>query len=291
MRISALTFALAGALAASACSGPFAVKAASPAPTGDYVALGASYSAGPGLGEPRPGSPARCGQTMGGFPVLLAEELRLALFDVSCSGATSQNVLTGWKELPPQIDALTPSTTLVTVSVGGNDLSYIGNFFSAGCATDGTAQVAGRKFTCPALHKPTEAQFASVETNLREIAKQVRARSPKARLVFVPYLTLLPATSCAAAPIEPELRAISAETAHRLSRITRTVAEETGALVVPLDTESMSHTACDAAPWINGRNPPMAGDGIAWHPNLAGMRATTNAIVAALASNRRQAGR
>lgn len=287
MRFSALSLALAGGLAASACSGPTSVSAAAPAASGDYVALGASFAAGPGLGEIKPGSPARCAQTMGGYPTMLAEELRLALFDVSCSGATSQHVLTGWNELPPQIDALTPSTTLVTVTVGGNDLNYVGNFFSAGCAADGTAQVAGRKFTCPIPRRPTEAQFAAVEANLREIAKQVRARSPKARLVFVPYLTLLPSKPCAAAPIDAALWAIASETSDRLSRMTRTVAEASGAVLVPLDTQSLAHTACDAEPWTNGRKPAAAGDGIAWHPNLAGMRATTQAILTALAPAKR----
>jgi lysophospholipase L1-like esterase len=287
MRISALSLALAGALAASACSSPAAVNAASPAASGDYVALGASFAAGPGLGETKPGSPPRCAQTMGGYPTLLAEDLRLALFDMSCSGATSQHVLTGWNELPPQIDALTPSTSLVTVTVGGNDLNYVGNFFSAGCAADGTAQVAGRKFTCPVPRKPTQAQFAAVEANLREIAKQVRARSPKARLVFVPYLTLLPAAPCAAAPIDANLWAIAAETADRLSRMTRAVAVEADAVVVPLDTQSQSHTACDAQPWTNGRKAAMPGDGIAWHPNLAGMRATADAIVTTLTPAKR----
>jgi lysophospholipase L1-like esterase len=282
MKISAFALSLVGALAASACSGPSAVKAASPALTGDYVALGASYAAGPGLGEIKPGSPARCAQTMGGYPTLLAEDLRLTLIDASCSGATSQHVLTGWNELPPQIDALTPATTLVTVTVGGNDLNYVGNFFSSGCAPDGTAQVSGRKFTCPMPRKPTEAQFAAVEANLREIAKQVRARSPKARLVFVPYLTLLPALPCAAAPIDAELWAISSETADRLSRMTRQVAEEAGALLVPLDTESREHTACDSMAWTNGRKATAPGDGIAWHPNRAGMRATAAAIISAL---------
>ncbi|WP_198045923.1 SGNH/GDSL hydrolase family protein [Novosphingobium aquimarinum] len=282
MKISALAVALIAALAASACSGPATVKAASPALTGDYVALGASYSAGPGLGEIKPGSPTRCAQTMGGFPTLLAEDLRLALFDMSCSGATSQQVLTGWNELPPQIDALTPETTLVTVNVGGNDLNYVGNFFSAGCAPDGTAQVSGRKFTCPVPRKPTEAQFAAVEANLREIAKQVRARSPKARLVFVPYLTLLPSEPCPAAPIDAGLWTIASETADRLSRMSRQVAKESGALLVPIDTESREHTACDSVAWTNGRKAAAPGDGIAWHPNRAGMRATAAAILAAL---------
>ncbi|PEQ11470.1 hypothetical protein B2G71_16695 [Novosphingobium sp. PC22D] len=287
MRLSALFLAAAAALSATACVGPFAAGAAAPPFAGNYVALGASFAAGPGLGELKPGSPARCAQTMQGYPTLIAEQLRMALVDASCSGATTMHVLHGWKELPPQIDALTADTALVTVTVGGNDLNYVGNLFAASCAPDGTSQVAGRKFVCPEPRRPTEEQYAAVEANLREIASQVRTRAPNARLAFVTYLSLVPQTPCAAAPLSAQAVAISTEIADRLSAMTRRVAEEAGALLVPIDDESRLHTACDAEPWTWGARATVPGDGIAWHPNAAGMRATASAVIAALASRTR----
>ncbi len=64
---------------------------------------------------------------------LLAAQLRLRLTDASCGGATTAHVLAPWNELPAQIDAVTSDTRLVTITIGGNDLNYMGVLFAASC--------------------------------------------------------------------------------------------------------------------------------------------------------------
>jgi hypothetical protein len=98
-----------------------------------YVAIGSSFAAGPMLPPAKGGAPARCGQSMNNYPTLLAERFGMILTDRSCSGATTNNVLGPWGDIPPQINAVTPQTRLVTVTIGGNDLNYIGNLFTATC--------------------------------------------------------------------------------------------------------------------------------------------------------------
>ncbi|MDE8654384.1 SGNH/GDSL hydrolase family protein [Novosphingobium album (ex Liu et al. 2023)] len=282
MKRSAIVLALA-ALLPMTITQAFARAEPNPWRGARYVAMGASFAAGPGLPMPRPGVPPRCGQSMVNYPTLLATELELTLHDASCSGATTENVLKRWNELPPQIDALTPQTRLVTLTVGGNDVNYVGGLFGATSCELAIRANPGKAAPCPPARQITEAEFLKLESNLREIAMQVNARAPQARLVFVTFLTLVPSTLCKATPIAPVRADAARALAERLAQITARVARETGSLIVRMDEASRDHTPCDPEPWTNGappdHNPAL---GIQWHPNPAGMRATAAAIAETL---------
>lgn len=244
---------------------------------GRYVAMGSSMAAGPGLGPPKPGTPPRCTRAFANYPTLLAERLKLTLVDQTCSGATTAHILGPWGELPAQADAITPDTSLVTVTIGGNDLNYVGGLIAAGCSPDGMISIAGRTFPCPPRREPGENDFAKAEANLREVANVVKTRAPKATLAFVEYLRLVPHNLCAATPISEEDAAVGRAIADRLAQITARVAKETGSLLVPIHTLSKTHTPCDDEPWAVGNPPGYDGsDGAPWHPNAAGMRAVAN---------------
>jgi len=253
--------------------------------SGRYVAMGSSIAAGPGLDQIKPGTPQRCTRTFANYPTRLAERLRLTLYDVTCSGATTEHVLGPWNELPAQIDAVTPDTKLVTVSIGGNDLNYVGGLLAASCGAEGTLSIDGMgSFSCPPRRTLEEADFEQVEANLREIARQVKQRAPDAKLAFVQYITLVPETLCAQTPIAEQDAAAARAIAARLSAITAKVARESGAILVSADELSGDHTPCDAVPWAIGfpRDFEPAGDGIPWHSNKAGMAAVARIIAAKL---------
>ncbi|MEZ5737924.1 MAG: SGNH/GDSL hydrolase family protein [Novosphingobium sp.] len=252
-------------------------------PGGRYVAMGSSMAAGPGLGPPKPDTPARCMRTFANYPTRLAERLLLTLFDATCSGATTDHILGPWNELPAQIDAVTADTDLVTVTIGGNDLNYVGGLLAATCGAEGTITIAGNVYPCPPRRLPLDEDFDRVEANLREIARQVKARAPKARLVFVQYLTLVPDVLCDATPISPQDADIARGIAARLASITAKVARETRAMVVPADLLSRNHTPCDAEPWAVGSPPDYDGSqGAPWHPNFSGMKGVADALAAQL---------
>src|SRR5205807_10473813 len=87
-----------------------------------YVALGDSYTAGPSIEPVRARAPMICGRSAANYPSLVAAELGADLTDASCSGAVTAN-LTNLPQgaNPPQIGKVLPTTSLVTVSIGGND--------------------------------------------------------------------------------------------------------------------------------------------------------------------------
>jgi lysophospholipase L1-like esterase len=91
-----------------------------------YVALGSSMAAGPGIRPSAAGAPWWAGRSARNYPHLLAQRLKLDLVDVTFSGATTAHVLADHQHgEPAQIAALDGSESLVTVTIGGNDVGYI----------------------------------------------------------------------------------------------------------------------------------------------------------------------
>lgn len=98
-----------------------------------YVALGSSMAAGPGIWPPVIGGPIMAQRSARNYPHLVAKELGLTLVDSTYSGATTAHVLRDRQYgTPPQIDALDGSETLVTVTIGGNDVGYVPMLMAAG---------------------------------------------------------------------------------------------------------------------------------------------------------------
>lgn len=290
MTRAVISLALAAAMLTGGTWTPARAARAAPAETAAeslegqlYVAIGSSFAAGPMLPPAKPGAPPRCGQSMSNYPTLLAQRLGMVLVDRSCSGATTDHVLGPWSEVPPQIGGVTPDTRLVTLTIGGNDLSYIGNLFTATCLFNAqlTPVSAGKPQACAPMRVPTEQDYARDEQQLNAIARAVRAIAPRARLVFVQYLTPLPPPGalCAVTPVSEENAAVVREIGRRLSEITERAAQANGAIVIPMDRASATHTPCDAEPWMIGFPARYDGrQGLQWHLNLAGMQATADGI-------------
>ena len=78
---------------------------------------------GPGVTPPSATAPPECGQSERNYPHLVAAALNLSLTDISCGGAKTENFTVA--QFPPnqpaQFSALTPTTEVITTSMGGND--------------------------------------------------------------------------------------------------------------------------------------------------------------------------
>lgn len=258
---------------AALVSAPLAAKPAAPV-TGDrYVAMGSSFAAGPGVGPNTPSTPQRCGRGTLNYPNLLAKELGLELVDATCSGATTHHVLGPWNEVAPQIDSVDANTKLVTVTIGGNDIAFVGNIFAAACE-----QMTTPDPRCQKWREVSEAEWQGDEERMRRIVSAIHERAPKARVVFVDYITVLPPKgACAAVPITDKRLKQSQFAAKRLAKITARVAKAENAEVLRFSDLSRSHAPCSAEPWSNGMTAP-EGDGIPVHPNRAGHVAAAKAL-------------
>jgi lysophospholipase L1-like esterase len=249
-----------------------------------YVAMGSSFAAGPGIGRRAEGSPLFCGRSQDNYAHLIAQRYRLQLADVSCSGATTLDILFH-RQLgqPPQIDAVDPATKLVTITIGGNDVSYMANVIASSCLARGGTAVRCR----PTAQADVDRVFTELEARMTAVVDATRGRAPNATIALIDYFTIVPESGgCPALmPLgDAQLRA-AANVARRLLEITARVAEQRHVRLVKLSSASAAHNVCARDPWIQGFDPPNDWPGFRtppYHPNIAGMAGAADTIERAL---------
>lgn len=265
-------FALAAiATVATACAGSGS-KPASSAPTtaahtstavklgsgGTYAAVGSSYAAGPGIPSQLPGT---CARSDHNYPHLVAAALHLDLTDVSCSGATTANAVdTPQGTNPPQLDAVTARTTLVTMTIGGNDVGYIATALACG-------QPHGSG--CSADPATLDREFTELHGSLTSLIADVRAKAPSATIVLVTYPRLVPTNACPALSYTPAGTALVGSMGQRLQQVFIAVAKETGVRLADPYAVGDGHGPCApaSARWIDGKVAPGA---FPYHPTALG---------------------
>ncbi|MFJ9517687.1 SGNH/GDSL hydrolase family protein [Kitasatospora sp. NPDC101801] len=275
-------------LTGCSASGPGPVAQAPPT-AGPYVALGDSYTSGPGI-APAGGGPAGCGRSAVNYPALVAKQLGVAEFtDVSCSSATTADLtgaqkLSGGSSAPPQLDALSAGTKLVTLGIGGNDVGFLdvlsrcalAGLTGSGCrgsfrAADGTDQVTGR--------------IATAGERLGAVLAETRRRAPAATVFVVGYPALFPVDPAGCGKSLGRVAATADVSyltgkAEELNAELKRRAAAAGARYV--DTAVAGHDMCAAADtrWIE---PPFPAAGLTpVHPNAAGQRGMAAAVLAEL---------
>lgn len=259
--------------------------AVSTPPSADYVAMGSSIAAGPGVGTRVPGSPALCMRSEENYPHLYAAKRNISLADVTCSGATTAGILTGQLSLPPQINALGPDTRLVTIAIGGNDVHYVGNLFAWSCqnAPD-KIPAAWHPWICtPTPEDKVDEAFGALGEHLRQIVAAVRQRSPHTRIIFIDYVQLLPPVgSCPdRLPLTDAELGQGRAVAARLAALTAKVAQEFGVGVLKASDLSSGHDVCAADAWVFPLQfPPhlLEFAPLAYHPNAEAMHAVADAL-------------
>lgn len=255
-----------------------------PSPTGStttepagptYVALGDSYTAAPLITDDA--ATDGCLRSPANYPALVAAELGYTLNDVSCAGATTDNLRTAQGtstgEAPPQLDAVTADAELVTIGMGGNDGAVFSRLI--GCATTGAS--------APACGGPLEAAIDEVGGHLTAAVAAIAERAPEAQVVVVGYPQIIaPDADCpdllpVAAADAPALAALN----ERLHTVQQAAAEAAGVTYVDLYDASAGHDVCSDDPWVNGVQ-TTPGVGLALHPLAVGQRETADLVLAAL---------
>lgn len=252
-----------------------------------YVALGSSMAAGPGVRPKAPDAPAASGRSAVNYPHLVAAQCGYDLVDVTFSGATTAHVLAeAQRDAPPQIEALDGSEALVTVTIGGNDAGYFAFLFAAcvprflralpvlGPIVRDRLDVAAR-----------EDALAVAGESLVMVGREVRRRAPRARVLLVDYLTLLPPPGAPAPPMTADDADIGRHIGAMLERLTADAAEATGCELVRAGEASRAHHPWSAQPWTSCYGLPWPGRVAPLHPNASGMRAVADLVVDKLSAN------
>jgi lysophospholipase L1-like esterase len=253
-----------------------------------YVALGSSMAAGPGIGPRAAGAPRWSGRSARNYAHLVAERLTLDpgrnFVDVTFSGATTANVLVDQqRDAPPQIAALDGAETLVTVTIGGNDVGYVPLLMAAALPVVARRlPLLGSRISELLDRGARDRALADVFDSLCAVGSALRQRSPAARIFFVDYLTMLPPAGTPAPPLSDADAEVGRHVAETLERLTADAAAATGCEVVRAGVASREHHAWSAAPWTTTParyGLPLPGRPAPLHPNAAGMRAVAELVL------------
>lgn len=256
------------ALLCSGCSGGDTVevergeRVLPETPTGppvgpQYVALGDSYAAAPGV--PDTDGAGGCFRSSGNYATLVAEQNGLTITDVTCSGATSESVLRD------QVPRITPQAELVTVGIGGNDFDLFTNLITS-CVDIAATDPDGSP-CADVARDGIEKTVDKIATNVDTVLAAIAEAAPSAEVIVVGYPDLLPATgSCPdRVPLATGDYALVNDVVRGLSEALSDGAAERGYDFVDLRGPSRGHDICSAEPWINGQT--VAADGtIPFHP-------------------------
>jgi lysophospholipase L1-like esterase len=168
LRRSIRSLVLVAAVALTAAAAPTAWAASV-----NYVALGDSYSSGVGAGSYLSAS-GSCLRSSKAYSALwAAAHSPTSYVSVACSGAKTTDVVSG------QVSALSSATTLVTITIGGNDVGF--SSVLTDCVLDGTS-------TCVSEVNAAENQARTVLPGELDAAyNAVRSHAPNARVVVLSY--------------------------------------------------------------------------------------------------------
>lgn len=261
---------LAALLAAATLTAPTQAAAKKPL---DYVALGDSYSAASGVLPPDPTAAPQCARSTANYPHRIAQRTGARLTDVTCGGADTGDFFAAqYPGVPPQLEALSKRTDLVTMTIGGNDSSvFINTIQSCGVAGAGTL---GKGSPCKDRYGASFADTIRKKTYpaLVKALRAVHRRAPKAEVAILGYPWIMPkAVGCfdrmpVAEGDVPYVRHIQ----WVLNDAVRRAARATGTTYVNMNKVSEGHDACQpigvrwVEPVLQGTNPVVV------HPNALG---------------------
>ncbi|MFG2285863.1 SGNH/GDSL hydrolase family protein [Streptomyces sp. NPDC048595] len=278
----------AGLLAAMLTTGVAPAHAADSAGTGKYVALGDSYAAGAGVLSQSAGL---CMRSDHNYGHLVAAALAPSSYvDKTCAGAKVSALSTPQKDAGvqvngPQLDAVTADTSLITLTITGNNLGRSDLGFGDVAVVCSAVSLTNPFGTpCRDLYKNTLSTWLDEATaQLAKDLQTMRAKAPKARVLIVGYPSVLPddPTKCLGQmPVTTGdltfLRSVLGELNDKVAR----TATAAGATYVDTLGPTKGHDSCSADRWVEGLIPTRPA--VPLHPNATGERAMADAVLHAL---------
>jgi len=218
----------------------------------NYVALGDSYSSGVGTGGPYSGG--NCSRSASAYPQLWANSHSPASFGfAACSGARTGDVLSS------QVGSLSASTSLVTISIGGNDAGFV-DVITACTLNDDTTCVNRVNTAKTFVNNELPAKLDSVYAAIKQ-------RSPSARVIVLGYPRFYKVPGSCSVGLSDTKRSAINGGSDTLATVTSARARAAGFTFVDIRTIWTGHEICSGSVWLNSLTWPV---GESYHPNKSG---------------------
>jgi len=245
----------AAVIVSSAALALAASPAAHAASTARYVALGDSYSSGLGAGN-YISSSGSCHLSNDAYPEQWSDDNSPASFvSVACSGATTADVIGS------QVSALSASTTLASITIGGNDAGFAG--VMATCVLESTS-------SCLNAVSAAEAFITSqLRARLDTTLQTIRTDAPSAKIVVLGYPDLYDLSkSSTCTGLSTSDRTALNGGADALDGALATAAAANGDTFADVRGQFAQHEICDSGSWLNSVD--IFAISSSYHPNASG---------------------
>ena len=263
--------------------------------SGTYVAMGDSFAAGDLIPESPVGSPAGCLRSSRNYSADVAARIGVTGYvDVACTGATTQDISQPQQVLlgsnPPQLDALSAGDSLVTLSIGGNDMGFVSVLETCGVLslTDVLGDPCERHYTAGGADK-LKAAINATAPKVAAVLQDIHARAPHALVLLVGYPDILPDTGHGCFPLAPfargdvpYLRGVE----KGLNQMLATTALANGATFVDAYTATIGHDICQPSGVKDVEGLIPTSPVVPFHPNQRGEQAMADQVLATLAGER-----
>ncbi|KYH45349.1 SGNH/GDSL hydrolase family protein [Branchiibius sp. NY16-3462-2] len=220
-----------------------------------YVALGDSYSSGVGAGSYLSSS-GDCDRSTNAYSALWATANHPTSYvSVACSGAKTTDVLSN------QVSALSSSTTLVSITIGGNDENFAG--IMQDCNLKGTT-------TCVNEINAAKADAtANLPGKLAKVYTAIKGKAPNAHVVVLGYPDFYDLDKSCIGLSQSSRTAIDSGI-DLLDSLTKTAASKAGFTFGDVRSTFRGHEICDSGRWLHSVN--LLDIEESYHPTATGQK-------------------
>src|SRR6516225_4274216 len=222
------------------------------APAINYVALGDSYASGVGAGSVS-GS---CGQSPNAYPALWATASSPASFKfAACSGASTSDVISS------QLSSLSSSTTLVSITIGGNDVGF--SSIMETCVLESTS-------SCESAVSAAE-QYANTTLpgQLNTMLADIRSHAPNAKIIVLGYPDFYDLSVSICIGLSRGDHQALDNGINDLDGVIQTAAVNSGDTFADVRAQFSGHELCDGSRWLNSITLPISNS---YHPTATGQK-------------------
>ncbi|WP_027942551.1 SGNH/GDSL hydrolase family protein [Amycolatopsis taiwanensis] len=219
----------------------------------NYVALGDSYSSGVGAGSYLDSS--SCKRSANAYPYQYAQSSGASLSFQACSGAKTSDVLNN------QVGALNSSTSLVSITIGGND---------AGFSNVMTNCVLGGDSACKTAVTSAENYAQTTLPGLLDnVYRTIKSKAPNAHVVVLGYPHFYKIGGSCVVGLSDTARGYINGGADVLNTVISKEAANAGFTFADVRPAFTGHEICSSSSWLHSLTWPIDES---YHPTATGQK-------------------